>query len=91
MGPGLPGLSVWGRQEADITAVTARDPPGVGPDVWRETNSRSEGHKEDFEEEALQLSASGLLALGPGCWSTVLWLTARGGRAFNPCGSGEGA
>lgn len=56
-GAGPPGLSVWGWQEAGVTAVTARADPGVGDKVWRKTSS---SEREDCEEEVLQLPTSGL-------------------------------
>lgn len=58
---------------------------------------KKEGHKEESAEEGRPRPASGLLALGPRYLSAVLWLSARGGRAFDPIrmvdpyGLGEGA
>lgn len=57
-GAGPPGLSVWGWQEAGVTAVTARADPGVGAKVWRKTSSSK---REEYEEEVLPLPSSGLL------------------------------
>lgn len=67
-GAGPPGPSVWGWQEAGVTAVTARDDPGVGAEVWRKTNSRK---REEPEEEVLPFPTSGLLALGSRYCSTA--------------------
>lgn len=63
-GAGPLGLSVWGWQEAGITAVTVRDPPlGWGPKCEkRQTQER--GNKEESKEEALQFPTSSLPALG---------------------------
>lgn len=68
-GAGPPAQGVWGWQEAGITAVTARDDPGVGAKVWRKTNSRK---REEPEEEVLPFpTTSCLLALGSRYCSTA--------------------
>lgn len=62
-GAGPPGLSVWGWQEAGITAVTVRDPPlGWGPKGGkRQTQER--GNTAGSKEELLHFPTSGLLVL----------------------------
>lgn len=48
---GLLGLGVWGRQEAGKTAVTARNPLGVGADCGeRQTDSRKRDTRKNLEK-----------------------------------------
>lgn len=50
-GAGPPGAGCLGQ--AGITAVTARDhPPGVGPEVWREADSRKRDTRKNLQKRA---------------------------------------